>query len=88
MSIRRPGRPPLGSEARQHVSLRLDADVLAHFNAQGAGWQSQNNAVLRKAAGLRGNGRPTGEPQDPRNRTRPPEQEPDRLQSKKPLTKP
>lgn len=32
------------------VSLRLDADVVAHFREGGRGWQSRVNAILRKAA--------------------------------------
>ena len=31
------------------VSLRLDQDVIAHFRAQGPGWQSRINAALREA---------------------------------------
>jgi uncharacterized protein (DUF4415 family) len=41
--------PPLGKET---VSLRLDRDVLAHFQDDGPGWQDRINAALRKAAGL------------------------------------
>ena len=47
--IRR-GRPP-GSSKRL-VSLRLDEAVLDRFRAEGPGWQSRINEVLRKAAGL------------------------------------
>ena len=36
--------------ARETVSLRLDADVLEHFQAAGPGWQERINAALRKAA--------------------------------------
>ncbi|MBN9495394.1 MAG: BrnA antitoxin family protein [Alphaproteobacteria bacterium] len=32
------------------VSIRLDADVVAHFREGGRGWQSRVNAILRKAA--------------------------------------
>lgn len=32
------------------VSIRLDADVVAHFRDGGRGWQSRVNAILRKAA--------------------------------------
>lgn len=46
------GRPRLG-EAKKLVSLRLDADVIAHFRARGEGWQSRINETLRKAAKLR-----------------------------------
>jgi len=47
----RRGRPKSDSP-KEAVSLRLDPDVLAHFRAQGPGWQSRINAALRKAAGL------------------------------------
>ena len=40
---------PLIPGARQLVSLRLDEDVLEHFQADGPGWQDRINAVLRKA---------------------------------------
>ena len=47
----RRGRPPL-PRRKQAVSMRLDADVLAHFRRTGPGWQSRINAALRKAAKL------------------------------------
>ena len=51
-SIRRArGRPAL-EKPRQHVSLRLDPDVLATFRKTGKGWQGRINEALRKAAGL------------------------------------
>ncbi len=34
------------------VTIRLDADVLAHFRAIGPGWQSRVNEALRKVVGL------------------------------------
>jgi uncharacterized protein (DUF4415 family) len=34
------------------MTLRLDNDVLAHFRAGGAGWQSRLNDALRKVAGV------------------------------------
>ncbi len=37
---------------RETVSLRLDRDVLDHFQEAGPGWQERINAALRKAAGL------------------------------------
>jgi len=46
------GRPRLAAP-KQLVSLRLDADVLAHFRMKGEGWQSRINDTLRKAAKLR-----------------------------------
>ena len=48
---RSPGRPK--SEApKQQVTLRIDADVLEYWRAQGPGWQSGINAALRRASGL------------------------------------
>ncbi|PZQ81760.1 MAG: hypothetical protein DI549_13355 [Ancylobacter novellus] len=38
--------------AKELVSLRLDRDVLEHFQEDGPGWQERINAALRKAAGL------------------------------------
>lgn len=40
---------PVGKEM---VSIRIDRDVLAHFQDDGIGWQDRINAALRKAAGL------------------------------------
>lgn len=48
----RPGRPK-ASAPKQAVSLRLDADVVAHYRATGPGWQSRINETLRKAAKLK-----------------------------------
>ena len=45
------GRPKKDSP-KEAVSIRLDADVLAHYRATGPGWQSRFNDALRKAAGL------------------------------------
>ncbi len=42
----RRGRPPLTSP-KISTTLRLDADVLAHFQASGPGWQTRMNAALR-----------------------------------------
>ncbi len=46
----RPRGRPKSAAPKQAVSLRLDADVVAHYRATGAGWQSRINAALRKAA--------------------------------------
>ena len=37
---------------KELVSIRLDRDVLEHFQADGQGWQERINAALRSAAGL------------------------------------
>jgi uncharacterized protein (DUF4415 family) len=47
----RRGRPKL-DQPKQHVSLRLDPDVIASFKAGGPGWQARINEALRKAARL------------------------------------
>ncbi len=53
-TVTKAGRPPQGDAPKQLVSVRLDADVIAHFREPGAGWQTRLNAALRKAAGLPG----------------------------------
>lgn len=37
---------------RELVSLRIDQDVLEHFQEGGPGWQDRVNAALRRAAGM------------------------------------
>jgi uncharacterized protein (DUF4415 family) len=45
------GRRPLDNP-KQAISLRVDADVLDRFKADGPGWQGRMNEALRKAVGL------------------------------------
>jgi uncharacterized protein (DUF4415 family) len=45
------GRPK-SANPKEHVNMRLDRDVLAHFRATGRGWQSRINAALRQVAKL------------------------------------
>jgi uncharacterized protein (DUF4415 family) len=45
------GRPK-AANPKKAISLRVDADVLDRFKADGPGWQGRMNDVLRKAAGL------------------------------------
>ena len=45
-----PPRPTIPN-AREQISLRIDRDVLEHFQAGGPGWQERINDALRKAAG-------------------------------------
>ena len=47
----RPAAAPAVPGVKETVSLRLDRDVLDHFQADGPGWQERINAALRKAAG-------------------------------------
>jgi uncharacterized protein (DUF4415 family) len=40
------GRPPV-SRPKEHVNIRLDADILDAFKDRGAGWQTRINTALR-----------------------------------------
>ena len=44
----RRGRPPLAAPKRQ-VTLRLSPEVLDHFKAGGAGWQTRIDEALKRA---------------------------------------
>ncbi|HEX5049069.1 MAG TPA: BrnA antitoxin family protein [Gammaproteobacteria bacterium] len=42
------GRPRKAAhERKEQIALRVDADVLAWYRAQGEGWQTRMNAVLK-----------------------------------------
>lgn len=43
----RRGRPPL-AEPKEHVNIRLDADIVQSFRSTGAGWQTRLNNALRE----------------------------------------
>ena len=45
-----PKRPTVPN-AKELVSLRIDREVLDHFQDEGPGWQDRINEALRKAAG-------------------------------------
>ena len=45
-----PPRPSIPN-AKELVSLRIDRDVLEHFQGGGSGWKERINDALRKAAG-------------------------------------
>jgi uncharacterized protein (DUF4415 family) len=47
-----PPKPTVIPAGKETVSLRLDRDVLAHFQDDGPGWQDRINEALRKVAGL------------------------------------
>lgn len=60
--VRRGLKPPA---AKESISLRVDPEVLGWFRAQGPGWQTRINAVLKaykeaasRSRGLRSSGRP------------------------------
>jgi uncharacterized protein (DUF4415 family) len=42
-------RGPQKAPKKEQTTIRLDADVNAYFKAQGRGWQTRINAVLRQA---------------------------------------
>lgn len=46
--LRRRGRPKADAP-KEAISLRVDVDVLAAFKAEGPGWQTRMNTVLRTA---------------------------------------
>ena len=45
-----PKRPAIPN-SKEMVALRIDRDVLEHFQQGGPGWQERVNEALRKAAG-------------------------------------
>ena len=46
-----PAQKPAVPHAKELVSLRIDRDVLDHFQEDGPGWQDRINDALRQAAG-------------------------------------
>ncbi len=49
--VEAPARAPSLPGVKEMVSLRIDKDVLEHFQEDGPGWQDRINEALRKAAG-------------------------------------
>jgi uncharacterized protein (DUF4415 family) len=49
-SYRRSRGRPKSQQAKTLISLRLDAEVLAAFRAEGPGWQTRINEVLSRWA--------------------------------------
>jgi uncharacterized protein (DUF4415 family) len=49
--VEMPATRPVIPNAKETVSLRIDRDVLDHFQEGGPGWQDRINDALRKAAG-------------------------------------
>lgn len=43
-----PPKRPTIPNSKELVSLRIDRDILDHFQEAGAGWQDRINAALRK----------------------------------------
>jgi len=42
------GRPPIGSQPKEQVTLRLPVEVLDYFKADGPGWQTRVSEVLEQ----------------------------------------
>ena len=45
-TLTRRGRPPVGDEPKQQVTLRLPRQVIDYFRATGGGWQTRISDVL------------------------------------------
>ena len=45
----RKGRGRQKTPTKQQTTIRLDADLVAHFRASGLGWQTRINDTLRRA---------------------------------------
>ncbi len=45
-------RGPQVAPTKRQVSLRLDPDIIDRLKADGRGWQTRANALLREALGL------------------------------------
>ncbi|TMJ12275.1 MAG: hypothetical protein E6G94_14145 [Alphaproteobacteria bacterium] len=50
-TLTRRGRPPVGDQPKQQVTLRLPRAVIEHFRAGGAGWQTRIGEVLERHVG-------------------------------------
>ena len=51
-SVRAPTKKSGVPASKELVSIKLDSDLLAHFQEDGPGWQERINEALRRAAGL------------------------------------
>jgi len=49
--VEAPPKPTAIPGVKELVSLRIDQDVLEHFQEGGPGWQDRINEALRKATG-------------------------------------
>jgi uncharacterized protein (DUF4415 family) len=56
-TLTRRGRPPVGDAPKQQVTLRLPRQVIDHFKAGGAGWQTRIGEVLQRHISRDGGGR-------------------------------
>lgn len=49
-TLTKAGRPPIGDQPKQQVTLRLPREVIAFFKAGGPGWQTRIGEVLQRHA--------------------------------------
>lgn len=47
-TLTKPGRPPIGDQPKQQVTLRLPREVIAFFKAAGPGWQTRISDTLQR----------------------------------------
>lgn len=51
--VKKPAAPAIERAAlpntKELVSIKIDSDIIAHFQADGPGWQDRINATLRRA---------------------------------------
>ena len=52
----RRNRGPQRAPTKEHISLRLDSDLVEYFRNSGRGWQTRLNAMLRRGCLRRGLG--------------------------------
>jgi uncharacterized protein (DUF4415 family) len=45
-------KKPAIPNAKEAISLRLDRDVIEHYQNEGLGWQDRINTILREASGI------------------------------------
>jgi uncharacterized protein (DUF4415 family) len=47
-TLTKAGRPPIGDQPKQQVTLRLPREVIAYFKAGGPGWQARIGDALAR----------------------------------------
>ena len=57
-SPRRSKRGKQRASVKERITIRIDADIAAHFRATGPGWQTRLNDALRHAIAREPRGRP------------------------------
>ena len=47
-TLTKAGRPPIGDQPKQQITLRLPREVIAQFKSEGPGWQTRISDVLER----------------------------------------